>query len=202
METNWYSLNPIFAGVFPTFRPGKEAIDLKGKDGRLPDGIIQPGEILESINDTGNDETMIDNQDIVYFIKENIPEDKIKALTPLLFDYIQQNPMGVFYDNESSGSEMELLGVILANHPEYLVQAEDLLSSSNFLIRWAALDVLCATRIKTDSLREKVNILYAREQDKKIANETPNIKITYYQVNELYNNYLEELKYLVDFLNE
>jgi hypothetical protein len=42
MDVNWQTLNPIFARIFPTFKPGNEWIDLESKTTGRPDGIKQP----------------------------------------------------------------------------------------------------------------------------------------------------------------
>jgi hypothetical protein len=199
-----FSLNSIFALVFPTFKTGDEWIDLKGTSGK-PDGARQANEILQDGNDIGCKETNIDDEDIIRFFKyniDNIPENKIVELMPLLIDSVQEKPMGTFYDSNDSGCEMELLVIILTNYPKYSPQVDSLLSSGNFLVRWAALNILDLAEIKTDALCKKVNALSATEQNKKVVNAMPEIKTTYYQVNELYNNYLGELKYMVDFLNK
>ena len=98
------------------------------------------------------------------------------------------------------------MAVIIANNPQYTVSVESFLTSNNFLIRWAGVQVLAVseiedTVIKTE-MQEKLTSLYEKEVNKKVTNEEQDIKTTYYQVNELYAEYLSELKGLIDYLND
>ncbi|MDR1452657.1 MAG: hypothetical protein LBJ25_01595 [Candidatus Margulisbacteria bacterium] len=209
MEINNYSLNPFFARVFPTFKPGDEWIDLKDKTGK-PDRIKQPSEILQPLDEVGNENTEINDYEIVSFLKENIqgiPEDKIQELFPLLLDYVKSNPMGgYYYAGEDSFYAKDAMAAIIANNPQYVASVESFLTSNNFLIRWAGIQVLAVSEIeyvviKTE-LQEKLGGLYEKEMSKKVANEEQDIKTTYYQVNELYAEYLGELKGLIDYLSK
>jgi hypothetical protein len=210
MPIDGFSLNPIFARVFPTFKPGQEAIDLKGDKNEPPDGIIQSNEVLQPSNDLGNEETEIDDEEIVSFFKENIqniPEDKIEELFSMLLDYVKENPMGgYFYEGENSFCAQEIISVIISAKPKYAPDVESFLSSNNFLIRWAAVGIFSMAEIKDNNTKDvllvKLMDLFAKEQKQQVANEQQEIKVTYYQVNELYAEYLQRLKGLINYLSK
>jgi hypothetical protein len=196
--------------VFSTFKPGREAIDLKSNKDKPPDGIIQPNEVLQPANDLGNEKTEIDDYEIISFFEENIqniPEDKLQELFSMLLDYVNENPMGgYFYEGEDSFNAQQILGVIISANPKYAPDVEAFLSSNNFLIRWAAVGIFSMTEIKDyntkDVLLVKLTDLFAREQKQQVINEQQEIKATYYQVNELYAEYLQRLKGLINYLNK
>ncbi|MDR2407665.1 MAG: hypothetical protein LBE13_06105 [Bacteroidales bacterium] len=209
MEINYYSLNPFFERVFPTFKPGDEWIDFKDKTTGKPDGIKQPNEVILSLNDEGNEYTEIDDHELVLFLEDNIqniPADKIQELFLLLINYTQENPMGgSYYAGENSFKAKEALSVIISHESKYIRPVYEFLSSNNFLIRWAGTQILAMSEIedaviKTE-LQKKLTGLYEKEVNKKVTNEEQDIKTTYYQVNELYAEYLGELKGLIDYLN-
>ncbi|MDR1453539.1 MAG: hypothetical protein LBJ25_06165 [Candidatus Margulisbacteria bacterium] len=218
MEVNMFSLNSIFTRVFPTFKTGDEWIDLKNNTGRL-DGIRQSHEILKNTNDIGSRETAIDDDDIVVFLRKNIvniPDDKVAELVDVLLEYIQQNPVGEpYYEGESSFMAEKSLAIIIAYNPQYLSSIEELLANNSFLIRWAAVTTVLLSQddsrlagallnketLQGESITKKIFSLYENEQNKKITDESPDIKVTYYQIGELYAEYLNNLKQLVDYLS-
>jgi hypothetical protein len=198
------SLNPLFAQVFPTFKANDKWIDLKGKNGNT-DGIKQANEVVKI--DLHSEVVDTEDTAIIRFLRENIakiPEDKLEQLTYILLEYIQKNPIGEpYYAGESSFSAEEALAVIISYNSKYLANVEKLLFDSNFLIRWAAIGVLASLDDTQDNpLKEKIknNLinLQQNEQASETRMENINIKTTYYQVNELYAEYLDSLKYALE----
>jgi hypothetical protein len=206
MDINFNSLNPLFARVFPTFKIGDEWIDLKDKTGKT-DGVKQPHEVVRNTNDVGSDETAIDDQDIEHFLRENIaniPSDRLDELVNVLLDYVQKNPVGYPYcDSEDSIGAGISLSVIASYDTKYASQIINLLSGNNFLIRWAAVNIISNIENKNASFKEAINNLYAKEQENQdVTNQPLDIKTSYYQIDELYAQYLSDLKFTMDLLNK
>jgi hypothetical protein len=201
------NLSPLVARVFPTFNQDKW-IDLKDKNGNV-DGIKQENEVIEI--DVHSEVVDTNDTAIIRFIRENIekiPDDKVEQFAKVLFDCIQKNPVGEpYYDGESSFSAEEALAIIISYEPKYLMYADRLLSNDNFLVRWAAVGVFGSLDVQDNSIQEKIKndliTLQQREHNKKIIDiEDINIKTTYYQVNELYAEYLDSLKYVINQYNK
>ncbi|GBR76873.1 hypothetical protein NO2_1358 [Candidatus Termititenax persephonae] len=217
MSIDIYSLHPLFRQVFPTFRKDDEWVDLKDKTTGKPDGVKQPSEVVEKTQDGPED---IDNDDIVIFLRNNIvdiPEDKVEELVGALLEYIQKNPIGEpYYDGESSFMASKALSIIIAYKPQYLESMEKFMSDNNFLIRWAATTTILLSQLDDrlenaplskemllgEPISQDILALYERERTRGTVDGEPDIKITYYQVNELYAEYLGELKDLVDYLSK
>lgn len=209
MDINSQGLNLIFKKVYPnTFTLGNEWIDLKDSKTGKPDGIKQQREIVENINDVGSVETLIDDDDIMNFARINfadIPREKINELVLESLNYIRATPIGdPFFDGTSPIGAAKFLSLSISLDSTYIDQVRELLNDKNFLIRWEAVGIIFNSEIKDLSIKESVlqdlENLYEKEQSKKIDNETPEIKITYYQVNELYDEYMLSLKGLIDSL--
>jgi hypothetical protein len=207
---NPFSLNPIFARVFPTFKTGDEWIDLKDNSGKT-DGIKQRQEILRNHNDTGMEETQIDDEEIVEFLSNNldkIPEDKIQNLIAEFINYLQDNPQGgIQYDAEFYGAVSDALAVIISGKPQYYLEpVNELLSSRNFLVRWAGVDVLFSAVIKDTSIKarikSKIEELLAQENNKQTFSETQFDKVLYRPVEECYAKYLCDIAELIKYLDK
>jgi hypothetical protein len=196
------NLSPLVARIFPTFNDNKW-IDLKDKNGDV-DGIKQENEVIEI--EAHNEVVDTNDAAIIRFIRENIekiPDDKMEQLAEVLFDYIQKNPVGnPYYDGESSFSAEEALAIIISYNPKYLADAEKLLLDNNFLIRWAVIGVLASLDTQDNSLKERIKNSLINLQQSELVNEIKteniNIRTTYYQINELYTEYLDSLRYTLE----
>jgi polyphosphate kinase len=208
MPIDGFSLNPIFARVFPTFKPGNEWIDLKDDTGKT-DGSKQLREVLQNHNDIGSPETSIDDEDIIGFLRDNlekIPEDKIQDLVAELTQYLQINPKGsVQYDDELPVAIKDTLAVIISRKPQYYLESvENLLTSDDFLVRWAGVDILFGLKINDNALKaeikNKVEILLGQEEANKerVFNQLQHSdRVLYYPIQDTYDWYLGELNRLI-----
>jgi hypothetical protein len=201
------TLNTLISQVYPTFRKDSQTesgawsggIDLNN------DGTVQPDEEIKDTNDQGTDMMIeIDDRDIIYFFQGNIAKiledkDKTKELVFTLLAFIQQNP---YCSDEDSASAQEVLSIIISNASEpeateYLRQIDNLLASSNFLVRWVAVDILAISNNPDvsiiESIKKSLTDLQQRETQR-LGCEKPKTTITDYQFDNLYAEYLGSIR--------